>query len=436
MGGLVPHSAPRSSSAPTHAQSCLLIRLNWAWLTNALTVVLVIASLCLFAAMNRPADRKSPPRPLPPRALRADSTAGPAAGLPLYASPSASAVAWAIPLRTSPTPTSTAVGAAASGDAFPASALAADGIPATALLAYRQAAAWEDGIDPGCGIQWPLLAAIGRIESDHGRYGGAVLHTDGTSTPKVIGMALNGQGTALIRDTDHGRLDGDPIYDHAVGPMQFIPSTWAVYGVDATHSGVADPFNIFDAAAAAARYLCAAGGNLSTVAGQARAVLAYNHSDWYVATVLSLEQAYAAGVPGEAVLVGTGAPPRPTPAPSLPAVNPGPPLAPGPLPGVPHQPSEPAGAPDRDPAPDHIPPPVGGPTTSPVTPTSTSGACGQPSASPATPSGTDSSTTPGTSTSPDTTGTSPDDTSATSAVESAATSSPTGTPGGPSAQAC
>ena len=46
--------------------------------------------------------------------------------------------------------------------------------------------------------------------------------------------------------------------------MQFIPSTWALYGADGNGDGVADPFNIFDAAAAAAHYLCRAGGNLQT----------------------------------------------------------------------------------------------------------------------------------------------------------------------------
>ena len=88
------------------------------------------------------------------------------------------------------------------------------------------------------------------------------------------------------------RLDGDPAYDHAVGPMQFIPSTWARYASDGNGDGRADPFNVYDAALAAARYLCAAGGDLGSEAGQARAVLAYNHSASYVATVLTLAAAY------------------------------------------------------------------------------------------------------------------------------------------------
>ena len=208
----------------------------------------------------------------------------------------------------------------------PASALAADGIPATALLAYTQAAARVRSLDPACGISWPILAAIGRVESDHGRFAGAVLHTDGLSAPRVIGPALDGVGTALIRDTDHGHLDGDRVYDHAVGPMQFIPSTWAIYGVDVSGHGVADPFNIFDAAAAAARYLCAAGGTLTTLDGQRRAILAYNHSDGYLRLVLALEGVYARGVLGVTVPV-LPANPGPVSPPALPPVNPGPPPA-------------------------------------------------------------------------------------------------------------
>src|SRR5207244_8618938 len=111
---------------------------------------------------------------------------------------------------------------------------------------------------------WALLAAIGRVESDHGRFGGATLFSDGTSSLPVIGIRLNGNGTALILDTDHGRYDGDLVYDRAVGPMQFIPSTWARYQVDATGDHLADPFNIYDSALAAAEYLCAAGRNLLT----------------------------------------------------------------------------------------------------------------------------------------------------------------------------
>jgi membrane-bound lytic murein transglycosylase B len=209
------------------------------------------------------------------------------------------------------------------------SGLAANGIPRVALNAYRVAAARMGNVAPGCGIDWALLAGIGREESDHGRFAGAVLHADGVSTPRIIGIPLDGNGTALIRDTDGGSLDGDAVYDHAVGPMQFIPSTWAIYGTDANGDGKADVFNINDAALAAARYLCAAGGNLRTHAGQVRAVLAYNHSDEYLAQVLALADAYRRGIPITGLPVGitTGPLPKITDTGYIPPANPGDPTA-------------------------------------------------------------------------------------------------------------
>jgi hypothetical protein len=191
--------------------------------------------------------------------------------------------------------------------------LAANGIPNVALNAYRVAAARMDRSAP-CGIDWSLLAGIGRVESDHGRFGGATLLSDGTSTPRIIGPALDGKQFAFIRDTDHGQWDGDTQQDRAVGPMQFIPATWRAYGADGNGDGVADPFNVNDAALAAAHYLCVAGGNLSTDAGQRQAVMAYNHSDAYVNEVLSLAHAYASGIPvADIPLVGNTTSPVPPP---------------------------------------------------------------------------------------------------------------------------
>ncbi len=175
------------------------------------------------------------------------------------------------------------------------SSLAADGIPTTAVDAYHRAAARAESVHPGCGIPWALLAGIGRVESDHGRFADSLLYTDGESSPPIIGIPLNGVGTALVLDTDHGRLDGDRVYDRAVGPMQFIPGTWQAYGVDGNGDGRIDPFNIYDAAAAAADYLCTAGGDLSGTPGQTRAILAYNYSSPYLASVLALEAVYSAG---------------------------------------------------------------------------------------------------------------------------------------------
>jgi hypothetical protein len=210
------------------------------------------------------------------------------------------------------------------------SGLAANGIPQVALNAYRVAAARMAYVDPSCGIDWALLAGIGREESDHGRFGGAVLHTDGVSTPTIIGPALDGKHWDFIPAPVNGlALDGDAKYAHALGPMQFIPQTWAIYGTDATGDGRADIFNINDAALAAARYLCAAGGDLRTQRGQIRGVLAYNHSDQYLAQVLALADAYRRGIPITGIPVGItkGGLPSISNTGYIPPANPGAPTA-------------------------------------------------------------------------------------------------------------
>jgi membrane-bound lytic murein transglycosylase B len=210
------------------------------------------------------------------------------------------------------------------------SGLAANGIPNVALNAYRVAAARMASAKPECGIDWSLLAGIGRIESNHGRYGGAVLSSDGSATPKILGPALDGGQFAYIGDSDGGMYDGDTTYDRAMGPMQFIPTTWRSYAIDADANGVTDPFNINDAALAAANYLCVAGRDLRTDAGQRRAVLAYNHSDEYVAEVLALARAYATGIPvADLPLQGNTSGPVPAPSGFF-----GAPAAPGPAIGA------------------------------------------------------------------------------------------------------
>ena len=179
---------------------------------------------------------------------------------------------------------------------LPPSAIAHLDIPATALLAYRSAATVMGEVDASCGLSWTLLAAIGRIESNHGRYAGAQLRVDGTSSRKIRGVALDGSGPlAKIRDTDAGQLDGDAVWDRAVGPMQFLPSTWSVVGVDADGDGVRSPDDIDDAALAAAVFLCAAPGHLDTASGRRAAVFRYNPSRSYVASVVALERAYRTG---------------------------------------------------------------------------------------------------------------------------------------------
>ena len=118
------------------------------------------------------------------------------------------------------------------------------------LLPIYQAA----GIDYD--IPWPVLAAINEIETDYGR-----------------NLSISSAG--------------------AVGWMQFLPSTWDQYGVDATNSGYADPYNPVDAIFAAARYLHAAGAS----ANLQNAIYAYNHAGWYVQSVL-LRAELIGGIPG------------------------------------------------------------------------------------------------------------------------------------------
>jgi membrane-bound lytic murein transglycosylase B len=172
----------------------------------------------------------------------------------------------------------------------------ASGIPAVALTAYARAATVINAADRSCHLPWQLVAAIGRVESDHGRANGNSLTDDGIAKPGIFGPALDGRhGTSEIRDTDPGQYDQDARFDRAVGPMQFIPSTWAIVGVDADNDGRRDPQDIYDASLASAVYLCSGSDDLSTTAGQRSAVFRYNHSERYVDLVLAIENAYLAG---------------------------------------------------------------------------------------------------------------------------------------------
>ena len=170
------------------------------------------------------------------------------------------------------------------------------GIPSAALSAYQRAETVINAADKSCNIPWELIAAIGRVESDHGRYGGNTLTQNGVSKPGIYGIALNGKnGTQAINDTDGGQLDKDPVFDRAVGPMQFIPSTWQVVKVDADGDGQRNPQDMDDAALATAVYLCSGSDNLSTRPGQESAVMRYNHSQDYVNLVLRIMEAYSQG---------------------------------------------------------------------------------------------------------------------------------------------
>ena len=169
-------------------------------------------------------------------------------------------------------------------------------IPSAALAAYQRAEAIINKADASCNLTWQLVAAIGRVESNHGRFGGNVLDDDGVAQPGIYGIALNGRkGTKAISDTDAGQFDGDTRWDRAIGPMQFIPSTWSIVGLDADGDAKRNPQDIDDAALATAVYLCSGKDDLSTVVGQRSAVFRYNHSQSYVDLVLSIMDAYLEG---------------------------------------------------------------------------------------------------------------------------------------------
>jgi hypothetical protein len=127
-------------------------------------------------------------------------------------------------------------------------------IPTALLPVYRAAAA-------SCPLPWAVLAAIGKVESDH------------------------------ARATAPGVRDGQN-FAGAEGPLQFLPATWGQYGVDGDRDGDIDVYDPVDAIWGAARMLCANGaGEADRLAG---AIFAYNHDDWYVREVLEIAARYAA----------------------------------------------------------------------------------------------------------------------------------------------
>lgn len=172
--------------------------------------------------------------------------------------------------------------------------MVAEDIPARAFESYRRAVERLRSEQPTCAIPWWFLAAIGRVESRHGTVGGSVIAPNGDVRPRIIGPRLDGESFSRILDTDKGYWDGDVDFDRAVGPMQFIPSTWTWAGADGNGDGVKDPHNFDDAALAAARYLCrgAGGHSLRSTRGMRSAAFSYNRSRTYVSTVVATAQLY------------------------------------------------------------------------------------------------------------------------------------------------
>lgn len=166
-------------------------------------------------------------------------------------------------------------------------------VPQTALEAYGYAEWVLQQTTPTCKLQWTTLAAVGKVTTDHGRQGGSTLDPQGRMRPALIGPPLNGTGgLAKVADTDAGALDGDHTWDHAVGPMQLIPSMWRQSGVDGNNDQLADPQDVDDAALAAAYYLCSSGKDLSVVANWKSAVSAYHGLASQLDKVFEEAQAY------------------------------------------------------------------------------------------------------------------------------------------------
>ncbi|MFC5214708.1 lytic transglycosylase domain-containing protein [Streptomyces coerulescens] len=237
------------------------------------------------------------------------------------------------------------------------------GIPATVLDAYKKAATALQDAKPGCNLPWELLAAIGKVESGQAR--GGRVDANGNTLSKILGPQLNGNGFASISDTDGGAYDGDSAYDRAVGPMQFIPSTWEWAGRDGNGDGKKDPNNVYDAALAAGHYLCRFGWDLSTKADLDSAILSYNNSQDYLNLVLRWLEFYRKGtheipdgtgtLPSDRSDDTAGASPTPT--------SPGTPTTPA-SPSTPR----PGGGNDGSTSPRPTPPPS---TTPPATPSPT-----------------------------------------------------------------
>lgn len=170
-------------------------------------------------------------------------------------------------------------------------------IPARMLTAYKKAASQVGKYAPKCrGMRWPILAGIAKVESNHAV--GRNIAAGGDIRPKIYGVLLGGSGaggnTTVFPDTDGGKWDGTANGERAVGPFQFLPSTWESIGKDAGGDKIADPHNADDASLGAAIYLCGGGRDLTQRSQLKAAIWQYNHSREYVSNVLGWIDQYTA----------------------------------------------------------------------------------------------------------------------------------------------
>ncbi len=170
-------------------------------------------------------------------------------------------------------------------------------IPPVAYDAYLTASAAASGVTESCAVDWTILAGIAQVESRHGQIDSDhEVAADGDVVPPIRGRALDGtRGTQTIVDTDGGELDGDAEWDRAMGPLQFIPTTWRELGRDGNADGTADPDNLYDASLTAVAHLCLREPGDYADRGQLRrALIAYNASGRYADEVLEWIDRYRA----------------------------------------------------------------------------------------------------------------------------------------------
>ncbi len=180
-------------------------------------------------------------------------------------------------------------------------------IPVVVFDAYYRTQLRVAEEQPGCQVRWDQLAGIGKVETSHGSFGGNVVGPTGRTDGEILGPVLDGEPFAAIGDTDGGRLDGNPVWDRAVGPMQFIPGSWSIYGRDGNDDGTKDPHNVYDAALAAGGHLCGTTGGLSQRSNFQHALLGYNQSAPYGVLVMSFADSYL-GTVGEIVIAPSDLP--------------------------------------------------------------------------------------------------------------------------------
>ncbi len=165
-----------------------------------------------------------------------------------------------------------------------------DNLQIVAVNAYFNASLIAHQQWPSCRISWNQLAGVGRVESFHGNFGASRVDAAGQTSPHILGPQLNGDPWLAIPDTDQGELDGDIEWDRAVGPMQFIPTSWSLFAGDGNGDGREDPHNLYDATVAAADHLC--GSGLEDPDRFRRALLGYNRSVSYGHDVMDFADRY------------------------------------------------------------------------------------------------------------------------------------------------